>query len=67
MIRLASGRPNATTEAREMVSEKVSAFIEAHVAVITAFSNGSSLEEAAARAYAPYRRCVQANSRRLGS
>jgi hypothetical protein len=50
-----------------MVSEKVSAFIEAHVAVITAFSNGSSLEEAAARAYAPYRRCVQANSRRLGS
>jgi len=67
MIRLASGGPKATIEAREMVSEKVSAFVDAHVAVITALSNGSSLEEAAAGAYAPYRRCVQANSCRLGS
>jgi hypothetical protein len=67
MIRLASGGPDAATEARQMISEKVSAFGEAQVAIITALANGSGLDTAAAEAYAPYRRCVRANSRRLGS
>ena len=34
--------------------------------MLTALMTGSSLETAAAKAYVPYRRCVRANSRRLG-
>ena len=67
MMRLASGGPGAATEARQMVSEKVAAFGEAQMALMTALATGSSLDTAAAKAYAPYRRCVRANSRRLGS
>jgi hypothetical protein len=67
MMRLASGGPLAATEARKMVSEKVVAFVEAHGALMTALATGSSFNAAAVRAYAPYRRCVRANSRRLGS
>jgi hypothetical protein len=67
IMRLASGGPGAVTEAQQMVSEKVAAFGEAQLALMTALAAGSSLDSAAARAYAPYRRCVRANSRRLGS
>jgi len=67
MMRIASGGPDAVTEAQQMVSEKVSAFGEAQIALFTALTTGKSLEAAAAKAYAPYRRCVRANSRRLGS
>jgi hypothetical protein len=65
MMRLASGGPSAATEARQMVSEKLAAFSEAQAIILTALATGSSLETAAARAYAPYRRRVRANSRRL--
>ena len=67
LIRLASGGPDAATEARQMVSEKVSAFGETQVAIVTALVTGSSLDAAAARAYALYRCCVSANSDRLRS
>ena len=67
MARLASGGPPAATEAQSMLSEKVAAFGEAHWAIMSALANGRSLDEAAAEAYAPYRRRVRANRRRLGS
>lgn len=67
MMRLAAGGPQAATEARRMVSEKLAAFGEAHGAIMGALATGSSLDTAAAKAYAPYRRYVRANSRRLGS
>jgi hypothetical protein len=66
MMRLASGGPLAASEAQRMVSEKVSAFGEAQGAIMAALATGSSLDAAAARAYAPYRRRVRANNRRLG-
>ena len=67
MMRLASGSPHAAAEARQMVSEKVAAFFEAQGAIVTSLATGVRLDTAAARAYAPYRRCVRANIRRLGS
>jgi hypothetical protein len=67
MMRLASGGPLAVTEVTQMVSEKVAAFSEAHGAIIATMITGGSLDTAAAKAYAPYRRAVLANSRRLGS
>jgi hypothetical protein len=67
MMRLASGGPGAAIEAEQMVSEKVAAFGEAQLALLTALATGSSLDTAAEMAYAPYRACVSANSRRLGS
>lgn len=66
MMRLASGGPLAVTEAQRMVSEKVAAFGEAQGAMMTAMAFGHGLD-AAAKAYAPYRRRVRANSRRLGA
>lgn len=67
MMRLASGGPLAETEARRMVSEKVAAFGEAQTILMTALVTGASLETAAVKAYAPYRRTVRANRRRLGA
>lgn len=66
MMRFAAGDANAATEASRMISEKTAAFGEAQVAMMTALAKGSSLQIAAARAYAPYRRRVRANRRRLG-
>jgi hypothetical protein len=67
IMRLASGGPLAATEAQRMISEKVSAFGEAQVAIATALTTGSSLYAATAEAYGPYRRCVRANCLRLDS
>jgi hypothetical protein len=67
MMRLASGGPLAVTEAQRMVSEKVAAFAEAQGLMMSALVNGKSLETAAVKAYAPYRRAVRANRRRLKS
>jgi hypothetical protein len=67
VMRLAAGGPGAEHEARQMMSEKLAAFGEAQGAIMTALMTGSSLDAAAARAYAPYRRRVRANSRRLGA
>ena len=68
IMRLASGGPLAATEAQRMISEKVSAFGEAQVAIVTpclGLATGSGLYAATAEAYAPYRRCVRANRLRL--
>jgi hypothetical protein len=65
MMRLASGGPLAATEARQMISEKVFAFEEARVAIVTALATGSDLYAATAEAYGPYQRCVRANCLRL--
>ena len=72
IMRLASGGPLAATEAQQMISEKVAAFGEAQVAIVTAFATGrlatgSGLYAATAEAYAPYRRRVRANCLRLDS
>ncbi len=67
MMRLASGGPFAATEAWQMISEKVLAFEEAQVAIVTALATGGGLYAATAEAYAPYRRCVRANCLRLDS
>ena len=67
LMRIASGGPQAATEAQRMVSEKVAAFGEAQGALMGALMTGSSFDAAAAKAYAPYRRAVRANRRRLGA
>ena len=67
MMRLASGGPLAATEARQMISEKVFAFEEAQVAIVTALATGSGFYAATAKAYGPYQRCVRANCLRLDS
>ena len=65
-MRIAAGGPLATSETQRMIAEKVSAFGESQVAMMMALATGSTLDVAAAKAYAPYRRRVRANSRRLG-
>lgn len=67
LMRIAEGGPHATTEATRMVSEKVAAFAEAQGAAFSALATGGSFHSAAAKAYAPYRRAVRANRRRLGA
>jgi hypothetical protein len=67
MIRLATGGPLAATEATQMISEKVAAFSEAQGAILATIATGGSLHRAASKAYAPYRRAVRANRRRLGA
>ena len=65
LMKMASGGPGATTEAHRMVSEKVAAFTESQGVLMAALMNGTSIESAAVKAYAPYRRAVRANRRRL--
>ena len=67
VMRIASGGPDAASEVQQMISEKMSAFGEAQMAIFAAVMTGKSPEAAAATAFAPYQRCVLANSRRLGS
>lgn len=61
LMKIASGGPGASTEAHRMVSEKVAAFAEAQGLLMSALISGKSLEHAAVKAYAPYRRAVRAN------
>lgn len=67
LMRLATGGPLAATEATRMISEKVAAFSEAQGAVLATIATGGSFHRAASKAYAPYRRAVRANRRRLGA
>ena len=67
IMRIASGGSDAATETQQMISEKMTAYADCQMAIFTALMAGKSLEVAAAKAYGPYRRCVRANSRRLGS
>jgi hypothetical protein len=65
LVRLAQGGPQAAAEARQMIAEKLDAFADAETALIAALARGEDLMVAAEHAYAPVRRCVHANSRRL--
>ena len=65
LMRLAEGGPQAAVEAHRMIAEKLDAFAESETALVDALAEGASLMAAAERAYAPMRRCVHANSRRL--
>lgn len=62
---LAQGGPEAEVEARLMVSEKMTAFADAEVALASALFAGENIMVAAERAYAPLRNRVHANSDRL--
>jgi hypothetical protein len=62
----ASAAPNAAVEAERMISEKIVAFSAAHDAAERALAEGLGIYAAAERAYQPLRRCVSANSSRLG-
>jgi hypothetical protein len=66
LMLFASGAPNAAVEAERMISEKIAAFSDAHSAAERALADGLGLYAAAERAYQPLRRCVRANSDRLG-
>jgi hypothetical protein len=65
MMRMAAGGTDASSEARMMVSEKLSALADAQLAIALALVSGRTLDVAAARAYRPYRRRVRANKSRL--
>jgi hypothetical protein len=67
MMRLASGGPCAVTEVWQMISEKVSAFEESHVAIMTALATGGGLYAATVVACEPYQRRVRLNCVRLDS
>lgn len=67
LARIAAGGPEAANETRQMVLEKVSALFEAQNASVGAIIAGKGWEAASKAAYAPYKRCVTANNRRLGS
>ena len=65
LVRLAQGGPQAAAEAQQMIAEKLDAFADAEAALVEALARGEDLMVAAEHAYAPVRRCVRANSRRL--
>jgi hypothetical protein len=67
LMLFASAAPNAAAvEAERMISEKIVAFSAAHDAAERALAEGLGFYAAAERAYQPLRRCVSANSSRLG-
>ncbi len=65
LLRLAQGGAQADAEAQLMIAEKIAAFADAEIAMARALSEGEDFLAAAERGYAPLRRCVAANSRRL--
>ncbi len=65
LMRLAEGGPQAAAEAQQMVAEKLDALADAEVAILRALADGEGLMAASERAYAPVRRRVHANHRRL--
>lgn len=64
-MRLAGGGAVAQREAQRMVTEKVTATVEAQAAAATAMMSGRGMDAAAKSASAVYRRKVKANRRRL--
>jgi hypothetical protein len=65
LVRLAQGGPQAAVEAHRMIAEKFDACADAEAAISKALADGEGVMRAAKRAYAPVRRRVHANSRRL--
>jgi len=64
-VLLAQRGPQAAVEAHRMIVEKLDAFAAAEAAIAKALAHGEGLMVAAERAYAPVRRRVLANNRRL--
>jgi hypothetical protein len=65
LMLFACGAPNAAAEAERMVSEKIAAFSDAHIAAERALADGLGFYAAAQSAYLPLQRAVRANSTRL--
>jgi hypothetical protein len=65
LVRLSAGGAAAEAECGRMVSEKVSAAIDAQAASAAALVAGKGLGAAATAALAPVMQAVQANHRRL--
>jgi hypothetical protein len=61
-----SAAPNAGVEAERMIAEKIVTFSAARDAAERAPAEGLGIYAATERAYQPLRRCVSANSSRLG-
>jgi hypothetical protein len=66
LMLFASAAPNAAVEVERMISEKIVTFSAAQDAAERALAEGLGIYAAAERAYQPLRRCVRANSSRLG-
>lgn len=66
LMQMAAGDPRAAGEAQRMVTEKLAAYGEAQIALMTALATGATFGAAAVKCHAPYRRRVRANIRRLG-
>jgi hypothetical protein len=65
LIRLAGGGASRKAEAQRMVSEKMTAFVEAQVGAATELAKGRRPEAAARRAIRVYSKRVGGNRRRL--
>ena len=65
MATLAGGGTPAILEAQRMLAEKTAATLEAQTAAGIALATGKSQRATARKAFAPYRRRVKANRRRL--
>jgi hypothetical protein len=65
LAKVVAGGAAAEAECRRMVTEKVSAAIEAQTAAAFALARGKNMEAAVGLALVPIRRTVRANSRRL--
>jgi hypothetical protein len=67
LSRIAEGGPRAAAETHQMIAEKLGAMAESQMAAFHALARGEGPWVAAERAYAPVRRDVHANSRRLSA
>jgi len=65
LAQLAEGGPQASAEAERMIAEKLDALADAEVAILRALSDGEGFMAVTERAYAPVRRRVHDNHRRL--
>ncbi len=65
LARFAISDARGAPEAILMVTEKIAALGEAQVAMVLAMTTGASAETAMRAAFAPYRRRVTANRKRL--
>jgi hypothetical protein len=65
LVCMAQGGPQAAAEVHRMIAEKLDAFADAEAAIVTALADGEGVMVAAERGFAPVRRQVRANSRRL--
>jgi hypothetical protein len=65
MMKLAACDAKAAKEAQGMVTEKISAMMDAHTAATLAMIQGRTPEVVLARAMTPYRKRVRANRVRL--